>query len=147
MTYKTCPQPKERASWRSALSRNLKSIKDRYSEQLIVKSSWLETIHFQNVCIYKMFCGMSQSALCNRSVDFVVLTNALLSLWVHNIHNYMMYVQWSIAYVYNCMYIYAPALECAAPTVFMVWQRAWFYKVREWFMRADASLGIIHASA
>jgi hypothetical protein len=44
------------------------------------------------------------------------------------------------------MYIYAPALECAAPTVFMVWQRAWFFKVREWFMPAGAGLSIIHAS-
>ena len=67
---------------------------------------------------------MLQGALCNRSVDFVVLTKALLRLCVYNIHNYKMYVQWSIIYMYKCMYIYAAALECAAPTVFMVWQRA-----------------------
>ena len=73
-----------------------------------------------------MFCGMLESAIRNRSVDFVALTKALLLLSVHNIHNYTMYVKWSIIYVrvYKCMYIYAPALECAAPTVFMVWQRA-----------------------
>ena len=30
-----------------------------------------------------------------------------------------------VIYVYKRMYIYAPALEPAAPTVFMVWLRAW----------------------
>jgi len=73
-----------------------------------------------------MFCAMLQSALCNGNVDFVVLTKTLLRLCVHNIYiyNYTMYVQWSIICVYKCMYIYATALECAAPTVFMAWQRA-----------------------
>ena len=30
-----------------------------------------------------------------------------------------------VIYVYKRMNIYAPALEPAAPTVFMVWLRAW----------------------
>lgn len=118
----------------------------------ILKSSMLnhrgrKQLILKNICICKMFCGMLYSALCNGSVDLVVLTKTLLRLCVHNMHNYTVYVQWSIIYVYKCMYIYATALECAAPTVFMAWQRAWFFKVREWSMRADANLRIIKASA
>ena len=96
---------------------------DILNSSLLNRRGWKQLI-FKNVCICRMFCGKLQSTLCNGSADFVVLTKALLRLCVRNIYNYTMYVQWSIIYVYKCMYIYAPALECAAPTVFMVWQWA-----------------------
>jgi len=33
--------------------------------------------------------------------------------------------EWRIIYVYKCMYVYASALEAAAPTVFMICLCAW----------------------
>ena len=38
----------------------------------------------------------------------------------------MAYVLYKVIYVYKRMYIYALALEAAAPAVFMVWLQAWF---------------------
>ena len=35
---------------------------------------------FKNVCLRTMFCALLQNALCNYSVDFVVLIKALFML-------------------------------------------------------------------
>jgi hypothetical protein len=35
------------------------------------------------------------------------------------------YVLACLVYVYKYIYVYSPAVEAAAPTVFMVWLRAW----------------------
>jgi len=49
---------------------------------------------------------MLESALCNGSVDFVVLTKALLRLCVHNIHNYrLMYNGALHTYINVCTYM------------------------------------------
>jgi len=40
-------------------------------------------------------------------------------------YTYTQYMYNSIIHVYKCMYINAPLLEAAAPTVFMVWLFAW----------------------
>jgi hypothetical protein len=70
----------KRASWCSALTRNLQTSKtDILNSSLLNRRGWKQLI-FKNLCICKMFCGMLQSTLYYRSVDFVVLTKALLRL-------------------------------------------------------------------
>jgi hypothetical protein len=84
----------EDASGCNAATKNLQNIKEKHADQptkrrvtpdlnrvlpLLNYRGWKQLI-FKNVCICKMFCALLWSALCNESVDFVVLTKALFML-------------------------------------------------------------------
>ena len=87
----------------------------------------LDTTHFQKrnmyVYIYKIFV---QCYAAHYVIKVLILRSwqrRFPRLCVHR--KYTHYVYKSIIYAYKRMYIYTPALEAAAPTVFMVWPRAW----------------------
>jgi hypothetical protein len=62
-------------------------------------------------------CATLQGALYYSIIDFVVLKSAFYAY----AYTYTQYMYNSIIHVYKRMYIYAPLLEAAAPTVFMAW--------------------------
>jgi len=65
-----------------------------------------------------------RTALCNESVEFVVLTEALFAAkHIKYISNNICIIEHYVS-VYESMYIYAPTKEAAALTVFMAWLRA-----------------------
>jgi hypothetical protein len=70
------------------------------------------------ICVYicKMFCAILQRALYIQGVNFVVLAKVLFTL-IHTciVEHYIRIKR---------MYVYAAAMETAAPIVFMVWLRA-----------------------
>jgi hypothetical protein len=72
---------------------NLQYIKDKHADQpakdmphltastcCLLNLRGCKQLTVKDVCICKVFCVMLYSALCNYSVDFVVLTKALCTL-------------------------------------------------------------------
>jgi len=68
---------------------------------------------------------------CNTPLHFITLHSSTLHYtslhFTIYIYIYSMYNR--TLFLYKCMYVYTPALEAAAPIVFVVWLRAYLHRL------------------